>query len=421
MRILFLTQILPFPPDAGPRVKTWEVLRYLVAHGHQITLAVFVRQEELAHLGPVEALCDKVLTVPLKRSRLSDLWFWVRSQFTNRPFLVERDDSRKMRSLIASTLNKTHYDVIYADQLTMTQFVFPASEIKSQAYRIFDAHNATWTILERMRANARPWLKPLLHLEASRVKLYEGRVIDFFDRILAVTEIDMLALKEAARTFSPGAARLNHFSVIPITIDTDRVRPSAQAQLSMHILTLGTLHYAPNAEGIRWFLRDVFPEIQATIPDVHLTIVGKNPPQDFLQQAARQPERITVTGYVADLQPYYDQAAVVVVPVLSGSGMRVRILEAFARGKPVVTTTIGLEGIAAIPGEDVLTADSAIDFAQAVCDVLSNPRLLDRLAKKGRQLVEERYDASVALKLLDKVIAEAVKEPGRTEGQPVHQ
>jgi glycosyltransferase involved in cell wall biosynthesis len=127
-------------------------------------------------------------------------------------------------------------------------------------------------------------------------------------------------------------------------------------------MTMGTLHYPPNADGIRWFAKDVFPLVRQQVPQVTLTIVGKNPPPDFLHLQEQYPGVITVTGYVPDLTPFMEKAAIMVVAVRAGGGMRVRILEAFARGLPVVTTTVGLEGIEARPGEDVLVAIS-VDFA----------------------------------------------------------
>jgi glycosyltransferase involved in cell wall biosynthesis len=175
----------------------------------------------------------------------------------------------------------------------------------------------------------------------------------------------------------------------------------------MNIVTLGTLHYPPNADGIRWFAMEVFPRISQEFPQATLTIIGKNPPQDFLELAANQPARFTVTGYVPDLVPQLERAAVMVVPVRAGSGMRVRILEALAQGMPIVTTTIGLEGIDAVPGEDVLVADTVEDYATAVARLLIDSELQTRLAVNGRRLAENRYDWRVVLKKMDEVYGDA--------------
>ncbi len=405
MRVLLLTQIVPYPPDAGPKVKTWEVIRYLSAAGHEIVLASFVRPEEEPYLDTVRQVCAQLHTVPITRSRLADIGYLLRSQLTGRPFLVERDDLKAMRTLVKRIVAQERIDIIHADQLTMAQFALPPTNRPANNWPavILDAHNAVWTIVERMKEMS-PWfLRPLIAIEARRVKRYEGRLINTCDHTLAVTEIDRRALLQAAANGS--AARQPKISVIPIAVDSSKLTPIQRTPGSLNILTLGTLHYPPNADGIRWFFNEVFPLVQQQIPAVTLTIVGKNPPQDFLQADAQNPA-IRVTGYVPELAPYMEEAALMVVPVRAGGGMRVRILEAFSRAMPVVTTTIGLEGIEAQPERDVLVEDTAPRFAGAVVRLLRDAGLQSRLAANGRKLIEARYDWQVVLGRIDAIYRE---------------
>ena len=125
MRILFLTQIIPYPPDAGPRVKTWHVLRYLSAQGHEVTLVSFVRPEEEQYVPVLRELCAAVHTVPIRRSRLADVGYWLRSHLSGRPFLIERDDLSAMRRLLAGLAAQERFDAVHADQLGMGQFALP--------------------------------------------------------------------------------------------------------------------------------------------------------------------------------------------------------------------------------------------------------------------------------------------------------
>lgn len=406
MHILFLTQIIPYPPDAGPRVKTWHVLRYLSGLGCRITLVSFIRPEEEGYLKTLREVCTDVHTVPIRRSRPADLGYWLRSQWTGRPFLVERDDSRAMRAQVRSIVEKGDVDAIHADQLTMAQFArTPGLGRKRSAaggngrpVAVFDAHNAVWTILRRMAENAPPLLRPLLIREARMVEAYEGRVVRSFDRVLAVTEIDRQALLQAA-----GQVGGDRISVIPIAVDTVKLRPVEQYTRSNSIVTLGTLHYPPNADGIRWFLHEVFPLVRDAVPEATLTIIGKHPPRDFLQAAEAQPDAVRVTGYVPDLDEYMSAAAVVAIPVRAGGGMRVRILEAFSRGLPVVTTTVGMEGIDALPGRELLTGDTALDFAGSVIRFLEDPDLRVQTGRRARALAEARYDWQVALQDLEAI------------------
>ena len=400
MNILFLTQIVPFPPDAGPKVKTWHVIRALIGQGHSVTLVSFVRPEEEQHIPALKKVCADVHVVPIRRSRLADVGYMLRSYLTTRPFLVERDDLRPMQAMVNKLVQEGDFHFIHADQLTMVQFALrgavavPGKKPKV----IFDAHNAVWSIVERMQENARWFLKPVLGIEARRVKRYEGELLKTVDHVLAVTDIDRVGLEEALN-FSK-VNQNDHvapITVVPIAVDTQQLQPIKRKPGSKNIVTLGTLHYPPNADGIRWFFNEVFPLVRQRVPDVTLTIIGKNPPQDFLELAERNPGVITVTGYVPELAPYLEPSALMVVPVRAGGGMRVRILEAFAYAMPVVTTTIGLEGIHAKLENDVLVADSATDFAKRVSELLENTTLQEKLSENGRRLAETKYDWQVVL------------------------
>jgi glycosyltransferase involved in cell wall biosynthesis len=171
----------------------------------------------------------------------------------------------------------------------------------------------------------------------------------------------------------------------------------------MDVFTMGSMHYPPNADGIRWFAREVFPRVRAALPSATLTIAGRKPPRDLVQWAGDESRGVRIEGHVPDLVPFLSGAAAVIVPVRAGGGMRVRILEAFARGVPVMTTTVGLEGIDAIPGRDVLVADEPLGFAGGLIRLLQDPALQTRLAEAGRRLAVERYDWRVALRPLESV------------------
>ena len=402
MNILFLTQILPYPPNSGPKVKTWHVLKYLSQSGHKITLASFVRPEELPYLEEVKQVCASVFVVPIRRSRISDIGYYLRSQVTGLPFLVERDVVVEMRSLVDQIVSLGDIDVIHADQLTMTQYALPfAQSLSGKPVLVFDAHNAVWTITERMKQSMPFYLRLPLILETKRIKQYEGRIIHDFNATLAVTELDRQALISAIHKNGPTTTV--PITVIPIAIDTHQILPVIRRPGSLNLLTMGTLYYPPNADGIRWFVEEVFPLIRSKVTGATLTIIGKNPPKDFLKLAEDKNNGIVVTGFVPELDPYFAESGLTVIPVRAGGGMRVRILEAFARAMPVVTTTVGLEGIQAQPGRDVLVADSSDDFADAVIRLLNNEELQDQLSTNGRHLVETKYDWQVTLKDLDKV------------------
>lgn len=406
MKILFLTQIVPFPPDAGPKVKTWHVLRALIGQGHAVTLLSFVRPEEEPHLKELQKICTAVHVVPIKRSRIADVFYMVHSYLTTHPFLIERDDLPEMQATVNKLVKENDFDFIHADQLTMVQFGIRGASVapNKKPKVIFDAHNAVWSIVERMQENARWFLKPLLGVETRRIKRYEGELLKTVDHVLAVTDVDRAGLEEALN-FSKIklGEKVAPITIVPIAVDTQQLQPIKRKPASKNIVTLGTLHYPPNADGIRWFFTEVFPLIRQRVPDATLTIIGKNPPQDFVDYAIANSEAIRLTGYVPELPPYLEQSALMVVPVRAGGGMRVRILEAFAYAMPVVTTTIGLEGIHAELEKDVIVADTSEDFAKRVIELLEDKSMQEKLATNGRQLAQQKYDWQIVLSAMNPI------------------
>jgi len=230
------------------------------------------------------------------------------------------------------------------------------------------------------------------------MRTYEGMVVSSFERTLSVTEQDRTSLLLAVQSTGSDLAEVGDRVIsIPISIDTDRLTRLNRQPDPDEILTLGSLNYAPNAEGIRWFAERVFPLVRRQRPTARLKVIGKNPPADLVRMARRSQGAIQVLGYVEDLEPHFRSASVFVVPVLSGSGMRVRILEALARGVPMVTTPVGLEGVDAEDGEEVLVADGEEDFASAVVRLAGDTDLQQRLAVNGRRLAVRLYDWRRAL------------------------
>lgn len=393
MRILLLTQVVPFPPDSGPRIKTHHVLRYL-AERHEVHLVSFVRDAvEESHARHLESVCASVRAVPLRRSRVADVRFLARSLLTGRPFLVERDDLPDMRAAIREVVARHSFDAVHADQLTMGQFARDCAI----PLRVLDEHNAVWSIVQRA-AKAEPAARrPLAELEWRKLRSYEGTVCRSFDWVTVVSHDDRAALEDAAG--GPFNSK-----VIPITMDTKALPfrpPSAGAE---DILSVATMYYPPNADAVHWFATTAFPLVRSALPSSRFVVVGSRPPL-HVRRLATDISGVVVTGYQADLDPVFASAAVLVVPVSAGSGMRVKILEAFARGIPVVSTTVGVEGIEARAGEHLLVADTPDDFARAVLRLLHDRALGIRLAGAARALIEQRYEWRTALRALDSVYA----------------
>lgn len=423
MRILFLTQVLPYPLDAGPKTRAYYVLRHLASASHEITLLSFTRTSDRAeHIQHLRTLCHDVQTVPMQRSRLKDGRRLVRSLASDTPFLIARDREPAMVAAIRSLCAAHLFDAVHADQLWMAPYAqeascklqvvgskgqgfdvssavrqsLPKSEQTKGIMTVLDQHNAVFQIPKRLaESEGNPVKRGLLALEARKMAAYEARICQQFDHVVWVTAEDRQALMDIwnDRKDEPRMEEVAPRSdpIIPICVDPVAQSPIEPANRPRRVTFLGGLHWPPNAAGMVWFLDEVWPQVVARHPDATLTIIGKDPPA-ALQHAEDGGRNVDVTGYVDDPRPYLAETAAFIVPLHAGGGMRVKILDAWQWGLPVVSTSIGAEGIQVRDGENLLLAGSAADFAAAVTRVLDDPALAEQLRCGGHSTVEAEYD-----------------------------
>lgn len=396
LRVLMLAQMVVFPADAGPKVKTLQVLRYLAAR-HEVVYCAFARTpQEHQHAEALRPLCRRLVTVQLTRSRLSDAGYLATSMATGEPFLLRRDNRAAMRNAVERLLVEERIDAIHVDQLNMMQFVPPTWN----GPIILDEHNAVWLRVERLHAHAPdPLRRWLLGREARLIQRAEADACRRAQVVLAVSDEDRASLA----AITEGRATIE---TVPIAIDGASYEPLWRARRPQpdRVLTIGTMFSPPNSEGVAWWLREGYQLLRALRPDVTYDIVGPRPPA-FLCALATNFDGVRLHGYVDDPAPFWTSASLLAVPLLSGGGVRVKILEAMAVGVPVVSTAIGCEGLAVRHSEHLLIADTPYDFARACANLLSDSALAQRLAENARQLILERYDAAVALAPLDQAYA----------------
>ncbi len=394
-QLLLLTQVLPFPPDAGPKIKTFNLIKYL-SRSFSITLVSFVRPyNSPEHALALLEYCQQIHTIPLPRSRLRDGLALLRSLISIQPFLMVRDQSVEMTQLLSELVQIKHFDAVHADQLNMAQYAL-ALAIPA---RLLDQHNAVWTITDRLRHGEpfkkNPFKRLLLELETFKLRRYEPKICRRFDSVLAVSAEDAAALGLPCQ-------------LVPIGVDTEETQPLQLAPGSLNLVSLGTMFYPPNVEAALWFGEKIFPLIQRQQPKATYTIIGANPPASIYNLAATNPN-IHVSGYVKDLSPLLQASAGLVVPLLSGGGMRVKILDALALGLPIVSTTVGAEGIQLEHNKTALLADTPPAFAEACLQLLDLTGPGRDLAQAGRALAVALYDFRRAYQPLDQIYSQLLK------------
>jgi glycosyltransferase involved in cell wall biosynthesis len=220
------------------------------------------------------------------------------------------------------------------------------------------------------------------------IERLQRRICRKFDRILTLSEHDRRTLLARDPTLSIG--------VLPFPIGIDPVAAPAPDRAGAQLLFVGAMHRDANVDAVAWFCREMLPQVRAEVPATRLAIVGADPPPVVRRLAAQ--EHVEVTGFVETLEPYYARADVFVAPLRIAGGIASKTLDALAAGCPVITTTLGNEGLGATAGEHLLTADTPAEFAAAVVRVLRDADLRARLGARGREFAQARFglDASVA-------------------------
>lgn len=382
MRILFLSQLLPFPLDAGPKIRSYYVLRYLAEAGHEITLVCFIRPEDKElNIQLLRKICRSIHCVPLVRSRFKDTICGLKSLTTKTPFLISRDRIPEMIQTINEIAGSCSFDAVHADQLWMASYGLAHGVA---GIKVLDQHNAVFKVPLRMAAcSYNPFIRAFLKKESSKLAEYERTVCQMFDRITWVTEEDRTAL------LSDSDEGLGKHHVIPIAVDPSSQTPVEKNQ-PFRITFLGGMHWPPNADGISWFSKKIWPALSESVPEAILTLIGKSSTKKLLR--AKYGNRIQMTGYVSDIKQYLSETAAFIVPLRIGAGMRVKILDAWCWGLPVVSTSIGAEGVQAVHDENLLIADDEEGFKECIIRVLRDTNLSRRLTQKGRFTVESQYD-----------------------------
>lgn len=390
MKILFLAQQLPYPLDSGGKIKSYHVIEAL-ARKHAITIVSFIRsKKEDKYIWRLNSFADRVETCLIKRSSIRNIYYLTRSLLTSKSFVMKRDQVRQMRGKINRLLELDNYDVIHIDHLQMAQYV----DDTCRSFTFLDQHNVESMIWKRISENSNGLRKLFARNEARKLQRFEAEACSNSDLVLTVTERD----KEILSSLTNNRARIQ---VVPIGVDCDYFKPMEASEKNPTITFVGTMFWPPNIECVLKFHRETFPLICKEIPEVKFKIVGSRPSKK-VQNFARD-KNVEVTGYVDDVRPLMAESSVFIVPLLSGSGMRVKILNAMSMGIPVVTTSIGCEGIEGLisvdsgesADENIWIADTPEEFAGAVATVMSNKELSLRLSRNARQLMLKKYDWSI--------------------------
>lgn len=399
-RLLFVSPRFLFPVDSGGKIRTTQILRGLMRAGYEITLlSPATPSEQEDYKADLQTVCTTFACWPA-RTNVSAI-AKAAHVFDALPIPIRTDWSAAGADLIARSIGEKPdvvvFDFLHSCVLAPKRIAVPS---------VLFTHNVESQIFSRHRdVTLNPMKSWLWNSQFRKMHRFEAESVPRFDVVVAVSPNDGAVLEQ---TF--GARGV---CCIPTSVDLDRYSYVSPAD-GRHIVFVGSMDWLANQDGIRFFMDEVWSKIVAAVPDARMTVVGRSPPANLVRRAAARGVSWTFTGYVDDVRSHVCGAAVSVVPLRIGGGTRLKVYEAMAMGCPIVSTTIGVEGLAVVDGEHYLRADRADDFALSVVKLLLDERLRMKISRDARSYVDENFGIEAAARGFEAACLDAIRVHGRS-------
>jgi glycosyltransferase involved in cell wall biosynthesis len=383
MRILDVCPRLPVPTDSGGSIRVFSLIKGLSQTEEVDILGIEFEKIRDNDLAQLKGHCRKIFFAPWKyKPKLLQMGAIFKRVLTGEPFETKYTDSEELRRLLYKVTSEEDYDIIIIEHSVNARFLFSLYP-QHGAKTVLSTHNTGFMQYYRMYQFERKLYKKLkLLLTWLPMRSWEPKIAARFDKIVSVSESD----KNLLLSRNPNL----DIAVVPNGVDTRTYRPFPLESREKNILLIGSMDYKPNVDAALFFCREIFPLMKKSHPACTLTIIGKTPPVEI--RRLNEEPGVEFKGDVDDVRPYYQKALVSVVPLRSGGGTRLKILEAMALGTPAVSTSIGCEGLHVENNRNILIADNPADFAQQITNLITDVELWNRISRNGRTLVEGNYD-----------------------------
>lgn len=383
MRILFLSTENPFPVDHGHHIRTYHTLKSL-SQRHEIHFVAFSQnQAGFENQDKLEEICTSVLIRKLKYSGRKQAILALKNFFSREPLVAQKYFDAEVAEEILRIVRQRKIDLVHFDMLHLAKY---RSLIESLPCVLVN-HNVESLRLKRWAdVESNPLLRYFLKYQQKKLLRFEKESCSIFSQCIVVSDFDKDYLQKLCRGQT--------FLTVPNGVDCEFFHANGGTGDSQNLVWTGSMSGPYNRDAVRYFIGEIWPLITAKVPDAKITFVGAAPPAE-LQNLANDNQNVIVAGYVDDVRPYVANANVFVAPLRAGSGTKIKVLNAMAQAKAVVTTSVGAEGIEAHNEYELLLADRAEAFAAKTIHLLQNPQEAKEIGLRARKLVEEKYDWKV--------------------------
>lgn len=381
MNILLLCNKSPYPPSEGGPMAMNSIITGLLEAGHTVKVMAFNSEKYHVDIDSIPEDYRKktgieFIDIDLKIKPKEAF----KNLFSDESYHVKRFISEEFNERLIKVLKKERFDVVQLEMIYMTPYIDTIRK-HSKATIVLRAHNVEHKIWERMAKKtfffAKRWY--INHLVRT-LRNYEMGILDKVDGIAAITITDAAYFRRVTAT---------PVIDLPFGVDIDKFQPVFEVGDTPTFYHIGSMNWMPNEEAIRWFLKNVWDKVLARVPEAQIYLAGRNMPR-WLRKTRKK--NVVVVGEVPDAHAFVNEHNVAVVPLLSGSGMRIKIIESMALGKTVITTLVGAEGIQYSEFEDIIIADNVPKMVENICRLYQHPEEAEAIGLNARRLVEELYD-----------------------------
>jgi len=383
MRILQLMNKVPWPPKDGGAIACLNMTKGFAMLGHEVT--VLSMNTSKHHIDFKDMPADLRSKADFRLVEVPAYINWFEATlnllFSKLPYNAQRFISDDYSFELVKLLTEKNFDVIQLEGLYLCPYI-PVIRKNSKALIAYRAHNIEYEIWERTASLSEGFRSKYLKNLSRRIKRFEESYLNKYDVLIPITDRDGQILD------SLGNVKPRHTS--QTGIDFASLVPTARKLEFPSLFHIGALDWAPNQEGLIWFFTHCWPKIHTDYPDLKFYLAGRNAPDWFVKVAKR--DGVEYLGEINDAYDFINSKAIMVVPLFSGSGMRIKIIEGMSLGKPIVTTDIGTEGISTENGNNILIANTTDEFIEAISRLINDRELSDRIGKNAIGFIQERFD-----------------------------